>query len=259
VIRQQIAHKYGRRLTASDVRGKDIWDDLFRIAEFLERDGKSCCQLVPFWHVETSEAKQFKIERIIPFYPYSRDRAKLSSILRTLAIYRLAFGQPRQSELIEHLLKHMPEDKIGEVRKKLMIDLSPISNGGLQSTLTSPAAKATEHGDSETRRAIESAKAAPPVMPSATSHLDHLLELTQDQFDNIDRPQLIAALEAASVAAVFKVAHQAKLPTLRSQAEEVFARRWGPLTVPPNSSTTPNPAGKSGTTSSPRTSSRRKW
>ena len=68
-----------------------------------------------------------KIERIIPFYPFSRDRAKLSSILRTLAIYRLAFGQPRQSELIEHLLKHIPEDRIGEVRKKLMVNLSPIS------------------------------------------------------------------------------------------------------------------------------------
>src|ERR1051326_8792241 len=63
-----------------------------------------------------------------PFYPFSRDRAKLSSILRTLAIYRLAFGQPRQSELIEHLLnKHLPKEKIGEIREKLMVNLSPIS------------------------------------------------------------------------------------------------------------------------------------
>ena len=127
VIRQQVAHKYGPLLTAADVQSKDPWNDLFRIAELMERDGKPCCQLVPFWHVETREAKQFKIERIIPFYPFSRDRAKLSSILRTLAIYRLAFGQPRQSELIEHLLKHLPKDKIGAVREKLMVNLSPIS------------------------------------------------------------------------------------------------------------------------------------
>ncbi len=127
VIRQQIAHKYGPLLTADDLQSNDLWDDLFRIAEFMERDGKPYCQLVPYWHVETSEAKSFKIERIIPFYPFSRDRAKLSSILRTLAIYRLAFGQPRQSELIEHLLKHLPEDKIGAVRDKLMVNLSPIS------------------------------------------------------------------------------------------------------------------------------------
>jgi formylglycine-generating enzyme required for sulfatase activity len=127
VIRQQIAHKYGPLLTPDEIHSKDLWDDLFRIAEFMERDGKPYCQLVPFWHVETSEANSFKIERIIPFYPFSRDRARLSSILRTLAIYRLAFGQPRQSELIEHLLKHLPQDKIGAVREKLMVNLSPIS------------------------------------------------------------------------------------------------------------------------------------
>jgi formylglycine-generating enzyme required for sulfatase activity len=127
VIRQQIAHRYGPLLTAADIQSKDLWDDMFRIAEFMERDGKPYCQLVPFWHVETSEPKSFKIERIIPFYPFSRDRAKLSTILRTLAIYRLAFGQPRQSELIEHLLTHLPEDRIGAVREKLMVNLSPIS------------------------------------------------------------------------------------------------------------------------------------
>ena len=33
-------------------------------------------------------------------YPFSRDRGKLETILKTLAIYRLAFGQPRQVELI---------------------------------------------------------------------------------------------------------------------------------------------------------------
>ncbi len=76
--------------------------------------------------METSGFEECRIERIIPFYPFSRDRAKLSSILRTLAIYRLAFGQPRQSELIDHLLKHIPPGKISEVRKRLLIDLSPI-------------------------------------------------------------------------------------------------------------------------------------
>ncbi len=59
VIRQQIAHKYGPLLTVDDVQSKDLWDDLFRIAEFMERDGKPYCQLVPYWHVETSEAKSW--------------------------------------------------------------------------------------------------------------------------------------------------------------------------------------------------------
>jgi hypothetical protein len=60
-------------------------------------------------------------------YPFSRDRAKLSSLLKTLALYRLAFGQPRQAELGEHLLTNISEERIGEIRNKLMLDLSPIS------------------------------------------------------------------------------------------------------------------------------------
>lgn len=168
VIRQQIAHKYGPLLTADDVRSKDLWDDLFRIAEFMERDGKPYCQLVPYWHVETSESKQFKIERIIPFYPFSRDRAKLSSILRTLAIYRLAFGQPRQSELIGHLLRHLPEDKIGAVREKLMVNLSPITYQA-KGTAGGPNGSAGVHPvPLEKRDATEPTPPAPPPVPRSS-------------------------------------------------------------------------------------------
>jgi hypothetical protein len=126
VIRLQVARKYGSLVAKGDLRSDDIWNDLFRIAEVMERD-ETKCELVPYWHVETTGYEKYRIERIIPLYPFSRDRAKLSSLLRTLAIYRLAFGQPRQSELVEHLLRHVPEEKLGQVRSKLLIDLSPIS------------------------------------------------------------------------------------------------------------------------------------
>ena len=128
VIRQQIAHKYGPLLSEGDLQSDDFWDDLFGIAAVMEQDGTKC-ELIPYWHVDTKQFEQYRIERIIPFFPFSRDRAKLSFILRTLAIYRLAFGQPRQSELIDHLLKHIPPDKLPEIRKSLMIDLSPINYG----------------------------------------------------------------------------------------------------------------------------------
>lgn len=127
VIRQQVAHKYGSLLSKEDLQSDDFWDDLFRIASMMERDGESKCELIPYWHVETEGFEQYRIERIIPFYPFSRDRARLTNTLRTLAIYRLAFGQPRQSELIDHLLKHIPPHKIPEIRKRLLIDLSPLS------------------------------------------------------------------------------------------------------------------------------------
>jgi len=81
---------------------------------------------VPYWHVDFSGVK---IERIIPMYPFSRDQGKLDKILKTLAIYRLAFGQPRQVELIEHLLaKDFSPQEIGLIRQKLLIDLNPIND-----------------------------------------------------------------------------------------------------------------------------------
>jgi hypothetical protein len=55
-------------------------------------------------------------------------------LLKTLALYRLAFGQPRQAELVEHLLTNISESRISEIRDKLMIDLSPISYGTNEET-----------------------------------------------------------------------------------------------------------------------------
>jgi hypothetical protein len=105
----------------------DPWVALFALADHTERVQRDKCELVPYWYVD---AHHFKIERIIPLYPFSRDHGKLAAILKTLAIYRLAFGQPRQVELIEHLLqKNFSPDEIALIREKLMIDLSPISYG----------------------------------------------------------------------------------------------------------------------------------
>lgn len=154
VIRQQVAHKYGPLLSKDDLQSDDIWDDLFRIAAMVEREGTSKCELVPYWHVETEGFEAYRIERIIPFYPFSRDRTKLASILRTLAIYRLAFGQPRQSELIDHLLTHIPPEKIPDIRKSLLIDLSPIHY-------------ASQNGDNT----LESARDAHPLRSSFVAQM----------------------------------------------------------------------------------------
>lgn len=44
-------------------------------------------------------------------------------------MYRLAFGQPRQAELVEHLLEHdFSSDEITQILDTLMIDLIPISH-----------------------------------------------------------------------------------------------------------------------------------
>lgn len=124
VIRQEVASKYSSKLAGSGGH-RDVWDTLFEIADQEERVPYEKCELVPYWHVDTNGVK---IERIIPMYPFSRDQGKLRTILKTLAIYRLAFGQPRQVELIEYLLeKQFDPKEIEAIRKNLMIDLSPIS------------------------------------------------------------------------------------------------------------------------------------
>jgi hypothetical protein len=126
VIRQHLAQKYRADLTAvsADVQG-DIWERLFALAEEHERTGPDTCELVPFWHVDTDE---LKIERVIPNFPFSRDHHRLERILKTLAIYRLAFGQPRQEELVEHLLgREFDQEELDAIMKTLIVDLCPIS------------------------------------------------------------------------------------------------------------------------------------
>jgi hypothetical protein len=126
VIRQFLATKYRDALGRDSGRmAGDIWDRLFELADLHERQDRGKCELVPYWHVETDT---IKIERVVPLYPYSSDQARLTKILKTLTVYRLAFGQPRQAELVEHLLENeFSADEMREILDNLMIDLSPIS------------------------------------------------------------------------------------------------------------------------------------
>jgi hypothetical protein len=59
--------------------------------------------------------------------PYSRDVDHLERLLVVLTLYRLTFGQPRQEDLVNTLYKDLSPEKLDEIRKKLMVDLSPIS------------------------------------------------------------------------------------------------------------------------------------
>lgn len=134
VIRQQVAKKYGPSLSDHGFDPQsDIWETLFAVADREERLHAGKCELIPFWHVEAQD--DCRIERIIPLYPFSADRGRLTRILRTLAIYRLAFGQPRQAELVEHLLdRDLSDEEIGKVMETLMVNLSPIRYGKEESS-----------------------------------------------------------------------------------------------------------------------------
>jgi hypothetical protein len=126
VIRQQVAGKYSGLLADKKIaQGEDPWETLFEVAAREERKGTGTCDMIPFWHLESKDGP--KIERIIPLYPFSSDHGRLAHMLKTLAIYRLAFGQPRQVELVDHLLQSShSESELNHIMKTLMVDLSPI-------------------------------------------------------------------------------------------------------------------------------------
>ncbi len=143
VIRQFVASKY--RAGLGSALAGDVWDLLFKVADKEERQAKGKSELIPYWHVETND---IKIERVVPLYPFSSDQAKLSRILKTLTVYRLAFGQPRQTELVEHLLeRQFSEDEMKLILKNLMIDLRPRSQDGLVAgrVASGEAAGSTQH------------------------------------------------------------------------------------------------------------------
>lgn len=97
----------------------DPWGRLFEAAE-AGRDA-SANDLEPYWLLP-GEAR---IERHVPAFPLSRDRRLLHALRRSLVVYRMAFGQPRQEELIEYLLQQLPREKIEALLATLTIDLSP--------------------------------------------------------------------------------------------------------------------------------------
>ena len=56
-------------------------------------------EFAPYWIYPGS----FKVERQLINYPLSRDTAKVVALKDDLALYRLAFGQPRQEDLLDFL------------------------------------------------------------------------------------------------------------------------------------------------------------
>lgn len=97
-IRRNIARAYG--LTALHGRSvDDPWEIMFARAVQDREPGAS--ELVPYWLFELEGGHA--VERRVPMLPLSREVAQFRRLKRMLAIYRLAFGQPRQEDLLCYL------------------------------------------------------------------------------------------------------------------------------------------------------------
>lgn len=117
-IRQNLAVKYRNKLNGVD--SATAWNQLYQLAIDIEKGNKS--DLVPFWHVEP---QNIFIERQVPTIPYSKEVRKLKNLLKTISVYRIALGQPRQEELVNHLIENFGDEEIEKVQSELLINLSP--------------------------------------------------------------------------------------------------------------------------------------
>ena len=118
-VRENIALKYGKVLTFKE----NIWTEMYAAALAGEKSER-VSELVPFWCF--GKDQRVKIERIVPKYPCSRDEAAYQRMITILSLYRLSMGQPRQEELLEHVMKDVPESERAQL-KQLFINLSPFS------------------------------------------------------------------------------------------------------------------------------------
>jgi len=119
-VRRNIAKAYG----LSALHGKnwtDAWDQLFASAAADRKPGMS--ELIPYWLFETEGG--WNVERRVPLLPLSREVAQLRRLKQMLAIYRLAFGQPRQEDLLAYLNASPPQSDFGSGDGAYRICLTP--------------------------------------------------------------------------------------------------------------------------------------
>jgi hypothetical protein len=58
----------------------------------------------------------------------SRERERISALKRSLAAYRMVFGQARQEDLLSYLLARFTEEEVSTHAEILRMDLEPPRN-----------------------------------------------------------------------------------------------------------------------------------
>ena len=120
VVRRRLVERFRDKINSSY---QHSWSKLFEFADQHTKNER-LSDLEPYWHLSSGSAQ---IERIVPLMPMSKDLIKLNESLKVLSLYRLAFGQPRQEELIDNLLERsFTDEEIENIKHKLVVNLSPL-------------------------------------------------------------------------------------------------------------------------------------
>ncbi|MGH2710302.1 MAG: C-terminal helicase domain-containing protein, partial [Actinomycetota bacterium] len=122
-VRKNVASAFRHAVFSPD--RADPWEGLFDAA--YESRPQESTDIFPFWVY--APAGGARIERHVPFLPLSRDRQRLEALRRSLAVYRMVFGQPRQEDLLAYLTSRLPPGRIEALLREARIDLSPPTPG----------------------------------------------------------------------------------------------------------------------------------
>jgi Helicase conserved C-terminal domain len=118
-VRKNIALRHGPGAIAD--RAQDPWDGAFELAAQERQPQQN--ELFPYWTYALPNGAQ--VEQHIIALPLSREIDRLNALRNALAVYRLAFGQARQEDIIDHLLRRLGRNDAELLARLIKIDLRP--------------------------------------------------------------------------------------------------------------------------------------
>jgi hypothetical protein len=118
-VRKNVAVRHLESLATAEIVD-DPWKILFAAARQM-RDIDS--ELIPYWLYSIEGGAM--VERHLPMLPLSREHSMFPDLKRSLAVYRMVFGQPRQDDMLEYLTQRLTPEQLVTQFEKLRIDLSP--------------------------------------------------------------------------------------------------------------------------------------
>lgn len=117
-VRLNIAEKQIATVRGTSQVPDDPWQRMF---ERARAEALVDTDLIPYWIYEGS----VRVERRVPMLPFSREQSRLDWLKRSLTVYRLAFGQPRQEDLLNYLQTLVGSGMNTESLTELQIRLDP--------------------------------------------------------------------------------------------------------------------------------------
>lgn len=120
-VRKNVAQRWGQHIRGNGTQ--EPWEEMFAAA--LADKPADSTEIIPYWVYTGEDGSGAVIERHVPAFPFSREQGRLTALRKSLAVYRMVFGQSRQEDLIAYLTEHLPEDELQQIADDLRIDLTP--------------------------------------------------------------------------------------------------------------------------------------